>query len=231
MPDPALSFSVLKIPYEGLFRWDNNGVFRGAHHQFREVVVKADNTVVSEKLLPATPWGTDPDFPVPDLISLVLNDALAENSLRAAGQSAAELVRDAAIAERDAAIAERDAALAERDAALAERAAALAERAAAAASADEAIAELQARINELTAVPERPEGKWWKYSAAFLEEFTPEETLAISRSDVPLISKLLMMLLAWPGEIWAADERIQDGLQALVSLDVLTEARRQAILT
>lgn len=224
MPDPAPQFSVLKIPYEALFRWDNDGVFRGAHHQFREVVVRADNTVVSEKLLPATPWGSDPDFTAPDLINLVLNDALADNSLRAAAQSAAEVVRDAALAERDAAIAERDAAIAERDAALAEKAFA-------AACADEVIADLQARINELTAVPERPEGKWWKNSAAFLEEFTPEETLAISRSDVPLISKLLMTLLAWPGEIWAADERIQDGLQALVATEVLTEARRQAILT
>lgn len=197
--------SVLKIPYEGLLRWDENGVFRGAHHQFREVILTADNTVISEKLLPAVPWGSDPDFPAPSLISLALNDALAESSLRAAAQSAAELAKDAAVSERDAAIAERDAALAQ-------------------------IETLTAQISALTAQPPRPPGKWWPHAAAFLEEFTPDELFAVHTSQVPLVVQLLMTLLAWTGEVWSADSRISMGLQALVSLQILTPERRAAIL-
>lgn len=209
--------TAIKIPYQTLIQHDDDGVVRGAHHQFREVIQDETGVRLAERLLPAIPFGSDPSFPVSTLLGQVTHDALSLAEARAMDLSAAENLRNHALDARDAALAERDAAVAE--------------KAFAAACADEVIAQLQAQIAALTAVPERPAGKWWEDAVAFLAEFTPEETLAIARSDVPLISKLLMTLLAWRGEIWAADQRIQDGLQALVATEVLTEARRQAILT
>jgi hypothetical protein len=203
----------LIIPYETLIRYDASGQFLGAHQQMREVFLDANGDLLTERLLPAVPFGSDPAFPASSLLGQTAESAIASATAATAEAAAAAAVRDAAIIERNEAIAARDAAIAEK------------------AAAEEAIAQLQAQIAALTTVPERPAGKWWENAAAFLGEFTPEETLAISRSDVPLISKLLMTLLAWPGEIWAADQRIQDGLQALVATEVLTEARRQAILT
>lgn len=221
----------LILPYETLIRHNDAGQFAGAHQQCQQVFIDEGGNVITRRLLDPVPFGSDPSFPASTLLGQITESAIANATAATAAAAAAAELRVAALAERDAALVDRDAAIAARDAAISERDAALAEKAFAAACADEVIAELQARINELTAVPERPAGKWWQNSAAFLQEFTPEETLAISRSDVPLTSKLLMTLLAWPGEIWAADERIQDGLQALVATEVLTEARRQAILT
>lgn len=207
----------LILPYETLIRHDDAGQFAGAHQQCQEVFIDENGNVITRRLLDPFPFGSDPSFPASSLLGQTAESAIASATAATAAAAAAVAARDTAIIERNEALSARDAALAE--------------KAFAAACADEVIAELQAQIAALTAVPERPAGKWWKDAAAFLEEFTPEETLAINRSDVPLISKLLMMLLAWRGEIWAADQRIQDGLQALVATEVLTEVRRQAILT
>jgi len=202
----------LKIPYEILIRYGPNGEYQGAHHIFREVILDESESPLSERLLPATPFGSDPDFPPSLLLGLVASEALAENSLKAAALSAAELVRDAAIAARDEAVVAQNEAIAARDVALSQ------------------VETLTAQISALTAQPERPPGKWWPHAAAFLEEFTPEELLAVHTSQVSLVVQLLMTLLAWTGEVWSADSRISMGLQALVSLGVLTPERRTAIL-
>jgi len=208
--------TVIKIPYQTLIQHDDNGVVRGAHHQFREVIKNDAGVRVAERLLPAVPFGSDPDYPASTLLGQVAENALALAELRAAAVSAAEQTRDEAVAARDAAIAERDAAVTE--------------KAAAGAASDDAIAQLQAQISALTAQPERPPGKWWPSSASFLEEFTADELLAIHTSQVPLVVQLLMTLLAWNDEVWSSDARIMMVLQALVSLDVLTPERRSAIL-
>jgi len=215
--------TVIKIPYQTLIQHDDNGVVRGAHHQFRRVILNEVGVRVAESLLPAVPFGTDPDFPASTLLGQATEDALALAELRAAAVASAEQTRDEAVAARDEAVAARDAALSQRDAAVAEKAAAVA-------AAEEAIADLQAQISALTAQPERPPGKWWKNSAKFLQEFTAEELLAIHTSQVPLVVQLLMTLLAWTDEVWSSDQRIIMGLQALVSLGVLTPERRAAIL-
>jgi hypothetical protein len=222
--------TVIKIPYQTLIQHDDNGVVRGAHHQFRRVILNEVGVRVAESLLPAVPFGTDPDFPASTLLGQATEDALALAELRAAAVASAEQTRDEAVAARDEAVAARDEAVAARDAALSQRDAAVAEKAAAVAAAEEAIADLQAQISALTAQPERPPGKWWKNSAKFLQEFTAEELLAIHTSQVPLVVQLLMTLLAWTDEVWSSDQRIIMGLQALVSLGVLTPERRAAIL-
>lgn len=204
--------SFLKIPYQTLIQHDDDGVVRGAHHQFREVITNEQGQRLAERLLPAVPFGSDPDFPASTLIGKVASDALALAEVRAAATAAAEQTRDAAVSARDAAIAERDAALSQRDAALAE------------------VESLTAQIVALTAQPARPAGKWWPHAASFLEEFTSEELFGIHNSQIPLVVQLLMTLLAWTGEVWSSDSRISMGLQALVSLGVLTPERRAAIL-
>jgi hypothetical protein len=208
--------TILKIPYEILIRYSPSGEYQGAHQIFREVILDENGVLIAERLLPATPFGSDPDFPPSVLLGMVTSDALTEANLKAAALSAAELVRDAAVVKRDAAIAERDAAIAE--------------KAAAVAAAEDAIAQLQSQISALTAQPERPPGKWWKNSSKFLEEFTADELLSIHTSQVPLVVQLLMTLLAWTDEVWSSDQRIIMGLQALVSLKVLTPERSAAIL-
>jgi hypothetical protein len=197
--------TVIKVPYQTLIQHDDNGVVRGAHHQFREVILNDSGVRVAEKLLNAVPFGSDPDFPASTYLGQVTADALALAELRAAAVSAADLARDNAVDASAQAIAERDAALAQ-------------------------VEPLTAQISALTAQPPRPPGKWWKNSATFLQEFAAEELFAIHSSQVPLVVQLLMTLLAWTDEVWSSDQRIIMGLQALVSLNVLTPERRAAIL-
>lgn len=202
----------LKIPYEILIRYGPSGEYQGAHHIFREVILDETEALISERPLPASPFGSDPDFPPSVLLGMITSDAVAEANIKAAALAAAELVRDAAIAARDEAIAERDSAVAERDAAIAE------------------ITTLNDQIAALTAQPERPPGRWWPNAASFLQEFTPDELFAIHTSQVPLIVQLAMTLLAWTGEVWSSDQRINLGLGALVSAGIISADRRAAIL-
>jgi hypothetical protein len=208
--------TAIKIPYQTLIQHDDNGVVRGAHHQFREVIQDATGVRLAERLLPAIPFGSDPDFPASTLLGQATEDALAWAEVSAAAVAAAEQARDEAVAERDAAVALLEAAVSE--------------KAAAAAAAEESIAQLQSQISALTAQPERPPGKWWKNSSKFLEEFTADELLSIHTSQVPLVVQLLMTLLAWTDEVWSSDQRIIMGLQALVSTGILTTERRAEIL-
>jgi hypothetical protein len=217
--------NCIKIPYEILIRFNAVGEFSGAHQQFREVIVDQDGvSVLAEKLLPALAFGTDPDFPAGTLLTTTLESALKDVTSSKASALVAQEAAALANSQRDESRNERDEARAERDAAIAERQSAEAAR-------DTALAELaELKLPSNSPAPERLPGKWWSNSSDFLEEFTPEETLAISRSNVPLIAKLLMTLLTWRGEIWSSDERLVQGLGALKALGILTEERHAAIL-
>ena len=70
----------------------------------------------------------------------------------------------------------------------------------------------------------------WPGSAAFLADFMPEEALALRNSQNPVIAHLTMILLAWPGEVWATDPRIVQGMAALVAEGILTQARHDQML-
>ncbi len=92
--------TVAKILYEVLIRCGADGLFQGAHHQFREVVTE-NGLVVAERLLPATPFGSDPDFQGSGLLSSLTEEALAlaaSKVAEAAAATAAQTEAEAALA-------------------------------------------------------------------------------------------------------------------------------------
>jgi hypothetical protein len=72
--------------------------------------------------------------------------------------------------------------------------------------------------------------KVWPNAHAFWESFTPPEQLAILSSEVDQIRLLDRALVLWQGELWSDDPRVQQGLDALVAIGILTESRRDEIL-
>jgi hypothetical protein len=72
--------------------------------------------------------------------------------------------------------------------------------------------------------------KVWPNAQAFLTEFTFPEMAAISLSADPTIAALRLLLSAWAGEVYSDDERVQTGLDALVSLGIISNERRAEIL-
>ena len=57
-----------------------------------------------------------------------------------------------------------------------------------------------------------------------------QKPLALRNSQNPVIAHLTMILLAWPGEVWATDPRIVQGMAALVAEGILTQARHDQML-
>ncbi|CAB4162513.1 hypothetical protein UFOVP783_55 [uncultured Caudovirales phage] len=203
-----------KLPYEILIRYNNSGKYQGAHTQFREVFLDDAGELISERLLPAVPFGLDPDFPSSDLLGKIASDALASASSMATEvrvakeqQSAAENIAKEAQTERDSARLEAQTAAA-------------------------TITQLRDALNTLQhpPAPTRPPGKWWAHAVELLSEFSSAELQTIHTCAIPDVTKLLLTLLAWPGEIWSADQRIVDGLTALEVLGILTPERRAEIL-
>ena len=78
--------------------------------------------------------------------------------------------------------------------------------------------------------PLPPAFRRWSGAAEFLSEFTPQEAIALRDSTNPVIARLTMILLAWPGEVWATDQRIVQGMAALVADGILTQARHDQML-
>ena len=78
--------------------------------------------------------------------------------------------------------------------------------------------------------PLPPAFRRWSGAAEFLSEFTPQEAIALRDSTNPVIARLTMILLAWPGEVWATDQRIVQGMAALVAEGILTQARHDQML-
>ena len=101
--------TVEKILYETLIRSGPTGSYQGAHHQFREVVKNDEGVVIAETLLPATPFGSDPDFPSSGLLSTLTEEALAlaetkvaEAAAATAAKATAETALAAALAQVEA---------------------------------------------------------------------------------------------------------------------------------
>lgn len=194
-----------KIIHEVLIRYSLSGQFQGAHHQFLERGVDDQGGVLFERLLPASPFGSDPDFPASALLGQVTSDALAAAGVNAAAADALQTARQELETARQ-------------------------EAAQAAAT----IAQLQEALNTATnppPPPPRPPGKWWATSVSFLSEFTAAELQAVHTCQVPEITRLLLILLTWPSEVWAADSRIIDGMAALVTVGILTDERKNQILS
>lgn len=73
--------------------------------------------------------------------------------------------------------------------------------------------------------------KTWRAAEEFMEEFTMQEKAAIALSSHPVLAALRLELSAWQSAVRADDVRVQMGLSALVSEGIITEERKQDILT
>lgn len=73
--------------------------------------------------------------------------------------------------------------------------------------------------------------KRWPDVEHFLAEFTPQEMAAISLSADPTVAYLRFLLSGWRSEVHSDDPRVIQGLTALVNLAIISENRKNEILT
>lgn len=76
-----------------------------------------------------------------------------------------------------------------------------------------------------------PDYKIWANAQGFMAEFTTPEKADIAVSVDPTIASLRLELSTWFSEIYANDYRVITGLNRMVQLNILTEARRTEITT
>lgn len=78
-------------------------------------------------------------------------------------------------------------------------------------------------------MPPRP--KVWMNAQAFMAAFTMEEKAAVALSSDPIIAALRLELSTWLSTVHVDDERVQLGLNRLVELEILTNDRKNAIIS
>ena len=76
-----------------------------------------------------------------------------------------------------------------------------------------------------------PDFKIWGNVQEFMAEFTMPEKASIALSTDPTIAALRLELSTWFSEVHANDDRVVAGLDKLVELDIISEARKEAITT
>lgn len=75
-----------------------------------------------------------------------------------------------------------------------------------------------------------PVRRVWESAGDFWAEFTPQEQASISVSTVPDIAALRSFVYMWRGEVWSDSPRVQGGISALISANLLTPERAHQIL-
>jgi len=78
--------------------------------------------------------------------------------------------------------------------------------------------------------PPPPDYKIWSNAQAFMAEFSMPEKAQIALSTDPTIAALRLELSTWFSEVYANDPRVVTGLDKLVELGIITEARKQEII-
>lgn len=73
--------------------------------------------------------------------------------------------------------------------------------------------------------------KIWANAQAFMAEFTDEEKSGIANSTDSTVAALRFEISTWFSQVYSNDPRVIAGLDKLVELDILTEARREEIVT
>jgi hypothetical protein len=73
--------------------------------------------------------------------------------------------------------------------------------------------------------------KTWPTAAAFLDEFSMPELAEISLSTDPTTAALRLLILSWGGDVWSDDPRISAGLDQLVSVGIISQSRREEIVS
>jgi hypothetical protein len=79
--------------------------------------------------------------------------------------------------------------------------------------------------------PPPPDYKIWPNSQAFLSEFTMQEMAAISLSTDETIAALRLLLSVWFSEVHSNDPRVITSLDKLMELNIITEDRKNEILS
>lgn len=78
-------------------------------------------------------------------------------------------------------------------------------------------------------MPPRP--KVWMNAQEFMAAFTMEEKASVALSSDPIIAALRLELSTWLSTVHVDDERVQLGLNRLVELEILTNDRKNAIIS
>ena len=73
--------------------------------------------------------------------------------------------------------------------------------------------------------------KKWENVQAFMAEFTMQEKAQIALSMDPTVAALRLELTTWLSEVHADDPRVVMGLNKLVELGILTQSRRDTIIS
>ena len=73
--------------------------------------------------------------------------------------------------------------------------------------------------------------KVWNSRVEFWNAFTVQEKLAIASSTNDMVKYFFAELTIWNGEVWSDDPRVQQGLDLLVSEQIITSERKQQILS
>jgi len=73
--------------------------------------------------------------------------------------------------------------------------------------------------------------KVWQTKTDFWNEFSSNEQLSIMDSTIPEIRLLDRQLVVWSGEIWSDDQRVLDGLDALVASGIISSSRKTEIIS
>jgi len=73
--------------------------------------------------------------------------------------------------------------------------------------------------------------KIWANAQAFMAEFTDDEKAGIANSTDTTVAALRLEISTWFSQVYSNDPRVIAGLDKLVELDIITEARKTEIIT
>lgn len=73
--------------------------------------------------------------------------------------------------------------------------------------------------------------KQWPNVQSFMADFLPEEIHAIANSTIPEVITSRFLLSTWLGLVVSNDPRIVQGLDILLHVGIITNERRQQIIT
>jgi len=80
------------------------------------------------------------------------------------------------------------------------------------------------QINDL------PDYKIWSNAQTFMAEFTTDEKAGIANSTDTTVAALRLEISTWFSQVYSNDPRVIAGLDKLVELDIITEARKEEIV-
>lgn len=70
----------------------------------------------------------------------------------------------------------------------------------------------------------------WPSKTEFWNEFTMQEKIAIANSLNEMVKFFFAELMIWTGEVWSSDERVVQGLNLLVTENIITQQKCNEIL-